>query len=314
MSTPLPAPHTHTLKLQPNMLDSEMCDNSTRIQTDASPVLSAVMFLAGVTGNLTALAILRAHRRECHAKSVFYILVTGLVVTDLLGTCVLSPPVFLEYARDASLLGLGGGSRQICNLFGFTMAFFGLCSTLILTAMALERCLAISHPYFYSRRVHGWYAKGALSLAYVFTSSFCLLPFVGAGQFSQYCPGTWCYVQMEVRGRMGEGEDEAEWRVLAFSLTYSSLMLMLVVVVCLCNGSVIASLCRMQRHGHWQLGRPAAAGVLPGRRRNLGPWFSRGEEEADHLLLLGCMTIIFIICSLPLTVSLSVCLTTLYQV
>ena len=32
-------------------------------------------------------------------------------------------------------------------------------------------------------------------------------------------------------------------------------------------------------------------------------WFVQGEEEVDHLVLLALITVIFVVCSLPLTVS-----------
>lgn len=278
-----------------NMLSNKSCENITKIDVNGNPVLSTVMFIAGVVGNLMALAILGVHQKEHRTKSsVFCILVTGLALTDLLGTCLLSPPVFVSYAKNTSLVGLTGDQR-LCNLFAFAMTFFGLASMFILCAMAVERCLAISHPYFYSKHVRRSFAKIVLFLIYLFTFAFCLLPFFGYGRHKQYCPGTWCFIKMEAEG---EGEDE-ERRTLSFSLSYSVLMALLIVVVFLCNGSVIVSLCRMHRS---QLTRRGSV-VSAGRKRRLSTWFGQGEEEMDHLLLLACMTFIFVICSLPLTVS-----------
>lgn len=279
------------------MIVNNTCENVTHIKTQSigNLVLSAIMFLAAVMGNLLALAILGVHQKEQRTKSsVFCILVTGLAVTDLAGTCLLSPPVFVCYAHSASLMGLTGDTH-LCDAFAFAMTFFGLASMLILCAMAVERCLAISHPYFYSKHVRRHFAKLALFLIYLFTGAFCLLPIFGIGRYKQYCPGTWCFIKMEARD-----EDEYEEKLtLAFSLSYSLIMALLIVVVFVCNGSVIVSLCRMHRS---QLTRRGSV-VSTGRKKRLSTWFGQGEEELNHLLLLASMTIIFVICSLPLTVS-----------
>lgn len=279
------------------MILNNTCENVTSIRPHSTwnLALSSFMFLAGVVGNLLALAILGVHQKEQRTKtSVFCILVTGLAVTDLAGTCLLSPPVFVCYAHATSLMGLTGDTH-LCDAFAFAMTFFGLASMLILCAMAVERCLAISHPYFYSKHVRRHFAKVGLFLIYLFTGAFCLLPIFGIGRYKQYCPGTWCFIKMEA---MGEDENE-ERRTLAFSLSYSLVMALLIVVVFVCNGSVIVSLCRMHRS---QITRRGSV-VSTGRKKRLSTWFGQGEEELDHLLLLASMTIIFVICSLPLTVS-----------
>lgn len=278
-----------------NSLDSNgSCHNGDCIVgRDGKPAPSIIMFLAAVVGNLLALFILGVHQKEHRSRSsVFCILVTGLVLTDLLGTCLLSPPVFICYARNMSLISLG--DQELCNLFGFAMSFFGLAPTLILCAMAMERCLAISHPYFYSVHIRRRLAKFTLFFIYLFSLAFCLLPFIGFGKFRQYCPGTWCFIDMDAT------EDENASLVLAFSLSYSSLMALLIFVVFVCNGSVIVSLCQMHRS---QILRRGSVQTM-GRKRKLSlAWFGQGEEEIDHLVLLALITIIFAICSLPLIIA-----------
>ncbi|XP_041919097.1 prostacyclin receptor [Alosa sapidissima] len=281
------------------MHSNQSCEKITSITVDGSPVVSTLMFIAGVVGNLMALGILGVHRKEHRAKSsVFCILVTGLAVTDLLGTCFLSPLVFVCYARSSSLLGLTGGSRHLCVLFAFAMTFFGLASMLILCAMAVERCLAISHPYFYSKHVRRSFAKLVLPLIYLVTCAFCLLPFFGYGQHKQYCPGTWCFIKMEVDGDGEGGLMDGDRHTLAFSLSYATLMALLVAAVFLCNGSVIISLCRMHRS---QMSRRGSV-LSAGRKRKIMVFGGQGDEEVEHLVLLASMTVIFVICSLPLTI------------
>ncbi|KAK0148936.1 Prostacyclin receptor [Merluccius polli] len=273
------------------MFPNQSCSNITVVNVTTKTAITSFMFVAGVVGNLLALIILGVHQKERHTKSsAFCILVTGLAVTDLLGTCLLSPPVFVCYAKELSLIGLIN-DHWLCHLFAFAMTFFGLAPMLILCAMAVERCLAISHPYLYSKYVRLSFTRLALVFIYLFTAAFCLLPFMGYGGHRQYCPGTWCFIDME-----GEGNR----LVLAFSLSYSTLMALLIVVVFVCNGSVIVSLCRMHRSQRTRRGSVLSTG----RKRKMSlAWFGQGEEEVDHLMLLALMTLIFVVCSLPLTVS-----------
>lgn len=276
------------------------CDDTLMVNGNGKPATSIIMFMAGVVGNLLALFILGVHRKEHRSRSsIFCVLVTGLALTDLLGTCLLSPPVFICYAYNMSLISLGG--EGLCNLFGFAMSFFGLAPTLILCAMAVERCLAISHPYFYSVHIRRRFAKLTLFFICLFSLAFCLLPYVGYGKFRQYCPGTWCFIDMDAAGGGGGGGgDERAGLVLAFSLSYSSLMALLIFAVFVCNGSVIVSLCRMHRSQLMRRG----SGASTGRRRKMSlAWFVKGEEEMDHLVLLALITVIFVVCSLPLTIA-----------
>lgn len=278
------------------MISNRSCHNISSnitliVSKDGKPSMSIAMFLAGVVGNLLALFILVVHQKKQRSRSsVFCILVTGLALTDLLGTCLLSPPVFICYARNMSLIGLG--EEKLCNLFGFAMSFFGLAPTLILCAMAVERCLAISHPYFYSVHIRCRFAKYVLLFIYVFSFAFCLLPYAGYGKFRQYCPGTWCFIDMDAT------EDDS--LVLAFSLSYSSFMALVILAVFLCNGSVIVSLCKMHRSQAKRRGSVASVGR---RRRMSLAWFGQGEEEMDHLVLLALITLMFAVCSLPLTIA-----------
>ncbi|KAF7663329.1 hypothetical protein LDENG_00212020 [Lucifuga dentata] len=95
------------------------------------------------------------------------------------------------------------------------------------------------------------------------------------------------------------GHEDEKW-VLAFSLCYSSLMALLILAVFVCNGSVIVSLCQMHRSQMMRRGSVVSAG----RKRKMSlAWFGQGEEEMDHLVLLALITVIFVVCSLPLTIA-----------
>lgn len=222
----------------------------------------------------------------------------ALVVTDLLGTCSVSPLVLASYHRNLTLTALARGGH-LCLYFGFSMSFFGLATMLILFAMALERCLALGRPYFYERFLSPRTGLVALPAIYTFSAAFCSLPLVGFGRYVQYCPGTWCFIQMYLDdGR--HAAEEAGMHV-TFSLLYATLLLLLILSVLLCNLSVISNLARMHRRG--QKTRRMAAPEQPRAAGGGGRCMFSMAEEIDHLLLLAIMTITFVICSLPFTVS-----------
>ncbi|NWW52041.1 PE2R2 protein, partial [Pedionomus torquatus] len=213
--------------------------------------------------------------------------------------CSVSPFVLASYHRNLTLTALAQGGH-ICLYFGFAMSFFGLATMLILFAMALERCLALGWPYFYERFLSPRTGLVALPAIYTFSAAFCSLPLVGFGRYVQYCPGTWCFIQMHLDYPQQNGGREVSGLDVTFSLLYATLLLFLILSVLLCNLSVIANLARMHRRGQktrrlGTLEQPRATGGC-GRRM-----FSMAEE-IDHLLLLSIMTITFVICSLPFTI------------
>ncbi|XP_067411228.1 prostaglandin D2 receptor [Emydura macquarii macquarii] len=267
------------------------CLNYRRLEEGSSALPGSLLFAAGLLGNLLALFLLarqRLQRRRGARASAFYLLVSGLAVTDLLGKCLLSPTVLMAYARNQSLSGLWpngleepGGQEQpgrLCQLFAFLMAFFGLAPSLLLLAMALECWLSLGHPYFYQRHVRR--RRGAatllLGLAAALCAFFCALPLLGLfGAALQYCPGSWCFI------RMAGGQD-------CYAVLYASLLGALVLAIGLCNLASMRSLYRMACRPHRRAGRqgPAAARM----------------EELDHLVLLALMTVLFTVCSLPLII------------
>ncbi|XP_055989875.1 prostaglandin E2 receptor EP2 subtype [Sorex fumeus] len=256
-----------------------------------SPAISALMFSAGVLGNLIALALLARRWRGdsrrnggCGGKSnsLFHVLVTELVFTDLLGTCLISPVVLVSYAQKRTLLALGA-----CKYFAFAMTFFSLATMFMLFAMALERYLSIGHPYFYQR--HVTCRAGLLVLPAIYVSSllFCSVPLLGPGEYGPYCPGTWCFIR-----------PESNW----YLKLYSSLLLILFVAVLLCNCSVTLQLVRMHRRSRRTRCGPSLGSSRggPGSRRRVERLSM--AEEMDHLILLVLMSLTFAVCSLPLIV------------
>ncbi|XP_004584879.2 prostaglandin D2 receptor [Ochotona princeps] len=282
------------------------CHNTTSVEKGYSAVMGSVLFSAGLLGNLVALGLLarsglgscqprqsRSSRQLRPAPSVFYVLVCGLTVTDLLGKCLVSPVVLIAYAQNRSLWGLLPASGDsLCQAFAFLMSFFGLASTLQLLAMALECWLSLGRPFFYQR--HITVRRGVLVAPVVstFCLAFCSLPFVGFGSFVQYCPGTWCFIQMV--------HDDRSPAVLGYSMLYCSLMALLVLATVLCNLGAMHNLYTMHRRLRRQPRCISRERAEPGDGSRGAARSPHPLEELDHLLLLALMTVLFTVCSLPL--------------
>lgn len=250
--------------------------------SDGSPTTSAIMFSAGVLGNVVALILLEIRRRKQPA-SLFQVLVTSLVITDLLGTFSVSPLVLTAYLKNESLIGMNE-NRFVCGHFGYAMTFFSMVTLAILLSMAVERWLSIGHPYFYEKRLSKRCGYITIALIYLICALFCVAPFLGFGKYVQYCPGTWCFIDMDPSVRSHK----------VFNIIYATCLLVMIICTVLCNVSVIYHLSLMNRR------RKAHRSSI---QRQRGHKRQRSiTKELEHLVLLGFMTIAFVICSLPLVV------------
>lgn len=272
--------------------EDDLCHSKHYIDSTKSPVVSAIMFGAGIFGNVAALVILEMRRcrdvktRNVQKRTLFNILITSLVVTDLAGTCLVSPLVQLSYSQNTTLVGMSPDTHIVCKYFGVSMTFFSLATMSLLFAMALERCFAIGYPYLYNQYVTKKCAYITIPLVFLLCSSFCLFPFAGFGSYVQYCPGTWCFIDMNPKGK----EDRV------YANLYATVMLILVLAIVMCNAFVVYHLFKMYQH------RKRNGSIVGSSRANSVRKVTSMAEEVEHLLLLVFMTIIFIICTLPLVV------------
>ncbi|XP_043930266.1 prostaglandin D2 receptor-like [Protopterus annectens] len=264
------------------------CIDEKNIGRNASVITSAVLFGTGVFGNVIALIILLKHKRTFkHKISVFYVLASGLVLNDLLGKCLVSAPVFVCYALNKTLKGIADGNNSMCNSFAFLMAFFALTSIFILLAMALECCLSLGYPYFYQRHITKRKGLLCFTAVYLFCLIFSSLPLLGFGQNVQYCPGTWCFIQMT---------SDSSKNVFSYAVLYATLMGVLIFAVMVCNILAMKNLIKMQKTAKRTMRSNSlysSEDIKPG---------GQNTEESGHLILLVIMTVSFMVCSLPFMV------------
>uniref|UniRef100_A0A8D0DP50 Prostaglandin D2 receptor n=1 Tax=Salvator merianae TaxID=96440 RepID=A0A8D0DP50_SALMN len=297
------------------------CRNNRGLEGGPSALPGSLLFAAGLLGNLLALALLWHHQLRSRLQrpavgggpggrrrtSAFYLLVSALAATDLLGKCLLSPIVLAAYARNRSLSALWPppppsgpaveeSPGRLCQLFAFLMAFFGLAPTVLLMAMALECCLSLGHPYFYEQRTSRRLGAALTAAAAALCALFCALPLLGVGATVQYCPGSWCFIRMVGAGR-------------AYSVLYASLLGALVLAIGLCNLGSMRSLYRMARRQPPRRSPPTPAATGAKRAaaaaaaaHPAAPSGAGRLEELGQLVLLALMTVLFTVCSVPLII------------
>ncbi|KAI1895279.1 hypothetical protein AGOR_G00104660 [Albula goreensis] len=262
------------------------CNESCTISKDLKlcSLCPMALFITGLIGNLIALFIIYRHKSVSRGNnvSVFYVLVSGLVWTDLMGKVLLSPMVLVCYALIKCIEDI---NSHLCNTFAFVMSFFALCSMLILLAMAVECLLSIGYPYIYNRVVTRRRAQISLITIYAFSLLICVMPLIGFGEYRQYSPGTWCFINM----------NDSSLSKKAFSLLYAMLLTLAILAVVICNILVKINLMKM-----YKLTRSQSISGTSAQGTQSAPH----PVELDHLALLVLMTLIFLICSIPVTVRL----------
>lgn len=192
----------------------------------------AVMFGAGVLGNVLAIIVLIRSSRE-HKRTVFYRLVGALACTDLLGICATSPVTLAVYANHFKWVG----GMSMCNYESFMLIFAGFSTILIICAMAIERFVSICHPFIYDKHVR----KGNTTVGILILWSFAIvmgtLPIIGLGENVIHYPGTWCFFSFTSTVITNK----------IFAYLYAIIGLVGILVTGISNFFVISVLIRMQR-------------------------------------------------------------------
>lgn len=251
------------------------------------PTIPAIMFIFGVVGNLIAIVVLCKSRKE-QKETTFYTLVCGLAVTDLLGTCLVSPVTIATYLKNQ-----WPGGHELCEYSSFILLFFGLSGLSIICAMSIERYLAINHAYFYNHYVDKKLAGLTLFAIYVSNVLFCALPSMGLGSTTLQYPQTWCFI---------------DWRTndsthAAYSYMYAGFSSFLIMVTVVSNILVCMALIRMHRQfmRRTSLGTDTATSRLSDFRRRRS--FRRmAGAEIQMVILLIATSLVVLICSIPLVV------------
>ncbi|KAK5847689.1 hypothetical protein PBY51_016797 [Eleginops maclovinus] len=237
--------------------DEDPCHSKHYIEATKSPLISAIMFAMGIFGNVAALVILEI--RDAGTRG----------------------PSRVGGARCFT----SSSRRWWSRTWRAPASSARWCSCRI--RATLPWCVAIGYPYLYSRHVTKKCAYISIPVVFLLCMLFCLLPFAGFGKYVQYCPGTWCFIDMNPIGTKDR----------VYANLYATLMLVLVLAIVACNGFVVYQLFKMYQRRKRNGGSVMGATRSNGERKAMSM-----AEEVEHLILLVFMTIIFIICTLPLVI------------
>ncbi|XP_067885221.1 prostaglandin E2 receptor EP4 subtype-like [Heterodontus francisci] len=264
--------------------DTDHGNTSALFREHKFPAIPTVMFVFGVVGNLIAIVVLCKSRKE-QKETTFYTLVCGLAMTDLLGTCLVSPITIITYIK-----GNWPGNSVLCEYDSFVLLFFGTSGLSIICAMSIERYMAINHAYFYSHYVDKKLAGLTLFTIYVANTLFCALPNFGLGKTVQQFPKTWCFIDWRT-----EDPQHA-----VYSYMYAGFSSFLILVTVICNVLVCMALIRMHR----QFIRRTSLGNDPRLRelRRRRSFRHMAGAEIQMVILLIATSAVVLICSIPLVV------------
>jgi prostaglandin E receptor 4 len=215
-----------------NWTNSLVEHQNESVSRTPSMVVPSVMFASGVFGNSFALIVLYNSRKE-QKQSVFYRLVGALAITDLFGTCAISPVTLVVYANGLKWQG----GQPLCNYASFMMIFAGLASIFTLAAMALDRYLALNRPFFYSSHVNPSRVKFLFPILMTAALIMGCLPLIGVGENVHHFPGTWCF--FDYYG--------TSFGVQAFAYLYSLLGLTALTVIVILNSVVLRTVWSLHR-------------------------------------------------------------------
>ncbi|XP_047213048.1 prostaglandin E2 receptor EP1 subtype-like [Girardinichthys multiradiatus] len=189
-------PSAPVILISLSTMESYSSNESTTNTTSRASVgleMSCFTMIFGAISNLTALGILARSRGRFRrqSKKSFLLLTVALLLADLLGHVILGAfALHVHLNIKYKILKRGAG---FCNVFGASMVFFGLCSLLLGCAMAVERWVAITRPFFHDSMITVAHAQSVVLFLSSFALVLAILPFFSVGYYTTQDSNTWCF-------------------------------------------------------------------------------------------------------------------------
>ncbi|MGH0180470.1 UNVERIFIED_CONTAM: hypothetical protein FKN15_012988 [Acipenser sinensis] len=210
------------------------------VNFSVSAIIPGLSMTLGAISNIIALVILAKSyaRFRRRSKATFLLFASCLVVTDFAGHVIPGAFVLRLYAVHKNWSDIDP-TGALCQLFGASMVFFGLCPLFLGCVMAIERCVGVTRPLLHASLVTSTRTK--LTLSGIWLSALCisLLPSLNVGNYSIQFPNTWCFIRVHGPNQSSD---------LAFGLLFSLLGLASLGVSLVCNTisglSLVRARCR----------------------------------------------------------------------
>ncbi|XP_077573740.1 prostaglandin F2-alpha receptor [Stigmatopora nigra] len=192
----------------PNMSASEGDDlcgrkdpsptNLTFVEKNLSVTTSVISMTVGILSNSLAFFILlqSSKRISLKSKTPFHVFATSLVVTDLLCHLVNGSLVLYVYSVHKNWETFDPHGRM-CNLFGATLVCFGLSPLFLGSAMAIERCIGVTKPFYHSTGLAFHNMNKLLSGIWLLAALVAVLPVVLGKSYMVQRSRTWCFYNLD---------------------------------------------------------------------------------------------------------------------
>lgn len=189
----------------PSILHQNMKINSSEspwLNSSTSPVIrpsgigmSCFTMTFGAISNLTALGILAKSRVRFRrqSKAPFLLLTVALLLADLGGHVILGAFAIYLHMEQRYKMQVEKPTT-FCQVFGASMVFFGLCPLLLGCAMAIERFVAITQPFFHTAMITVTHARRVVLFLSSLALMLAVLPLFAVGTYTIQFPGTWCFL------------------------------------------------------------------------------------------------------------------------
>lgn len=143
-------------------------------------IIGSVILLVGVTGMLGNALVIYVFCRSQTLRSPSNLLVVNLAAADFLMSLTQSPVFFVASLHRRWVFG-----ELACELYAFSGALFGITSMITLTAIAVDRCLAITRPLAMLGGVSHQRVLVVVAVVWLYSLGWSLPPFFG---WSAYVP------------------------------------------------------------------------------------------------------------------------------
>lgn len=196
----------------------------------AEGIVLYIMSVTGIVANAFAiLASARLLKMQPLSPNVF---VLGLSCVDLISLIFFSVPSWLFYVSREWI-----GGKRLCDFQGFVFLFSTLCSAFLATSMAVDRCIAVTKPFFHRKTMT--VNKAKLLILGAITASFLIsfFPILSFGSFVRNLSGSFCTVNWFPQNASDR----------AFCVFYAVLGGLPSIVVLFCNITVIWELFRSKQ-------------------------------------------------------------------
>lgn len=171
-------------------------NTTTGVIVSESIVPPSLQYGFGVFGNIIAMVLLCRSSAQ-HKWKPFYKLVGALAVTDFSNIALVYPAVMLRYISGFTF----DFPKELCEFCSFCFSFSFMSSAFIVSAMSLDRFLAVTFPILY-RESQGKRTTVTLVLIWAFTAIVSSLNLLGIGSVKNFYPGSWCFVDFANNGRL----------------------------------------------------------------------------------------------------------------